>query len=203
MSIREILSLDAPERLYPATNKLQELVTAALQDDPDSAGDSPLVEALALAVMQLEQSLVDTKVAVINATTLTLNLRQATTAPIGRRPAPRSASHIFGCTICVMWARCWPPNPVPPQWNSCTDSGTPHRRWRCAISMSLRVATPRSRSDCPSWLRASERQLRQASVSAHLALPLSSHHAASVRPPASIWARFLRAPVEHPPSQRQ
>ncbi len=69
------MSLDAPEHVYPAVNKLQELVTTALSNDPDGAGDSPLVAALALTVVQLEQSLVDAKVAVITAANLTLNLR--------------------------------------------------------------------------------------------------------------------------------
>ena len=66
-------------------------------------------------------------------------------APTGRRPGPGSANPTCGYTICAMWVRCWPPNPAPPQPNSCTGSGTPRHRWLCAISMWGRAATPRSR----------------------------------------------------------
>jgi integrase len=70
------------------------------------------------------------------------------TARTGRKPAPRSACPACGYTTFAMWVRCWPPNPAPPQPNSCTGSATRRRRWRCAISTSPRVVTPRSPSGC-------------------------------------------------------
>ena len=77
-----------------------------------------------------------------SAATTAATCATTTTAPIGRRPAPRSANRTCGFTTCATSALCSPPNPAPPQPNSCTDSGTPRRRWR---SVSARRRRPRRR----------------------------------------------------------
>lgn len=66
--IRQILALDAPRHLHPALSELQELVIEIFeQTDAEGAGETPLVEALATALIVLEQSHIDTKLAVLRA----------------------------------------------------------------------------------------------------------------------------------------
>ena len=74
--IRKILALDTGQGLYPALSKLQELVTEIFEEDPEGAGETPLHEALAWALLELEHSVVETKNAVLTAARFIENLRQ-------------------------------------------------------------------------------------------------------------------------------
>jgi hypothetical protein len=73
--IDRLLGIDLPEDLYPAARKFQEIATAALEAYADDAGDTPMADALALALFELEKSHANTKGAVAAAATLILNLR--------------------------------------------------------------------------------------------------------------------------------
>ena len=76
------------------------------------------------------------------------HLRATCIAHTGRKPAPRSRNRTCACTTYATSVPSWPPNQEPPQPNSCTGWGTPHRRWRCGISTWPRAATPSLPSGC-------------------------------------------------------
>ncbi|WP_460359232.1 hypothetical protein [Mycobacterium sp. ZZG] len=67
--IEELLKVDVDEEKFPVTAAMQGYVTTALTDypTPEEAGDSALVATLALAVLQLENALVDTRKELLDA----------------------------------------------------------------------------------------------------------------------------------------
>jgi hypothetical protein len=59
ISIQEFLGINAAEEFYPATSQLQAAVTEILEEDPTAANKSPLLEALMLAIVDLETALLN------------------------------------------------------------------------------------------------------------------------------------------------
>lgn len=76
MAIEELLSVDVPEDLMPVTTEMLNLITTALAEEGDEAGDSPLLTAVALCVYKLEGQLLAAKVEVLSAHNMMLNLRR-------------------------------------------------------------------------------------------------------------------------------
>ena len=77
--IEKLLEVDVDEEKFPVTAEMQGYVTTALTDypTPEEAGDSALVATLALAVLQLETALVNTRNELLDARADALDTKAA------------------------------------------------------------------------------------------------------------------------------
>lgn len=75
MGIEEVLAADAPRKLFPATNMLQDFVLGALDAlGAEASGDSLLVTALGKSLLVLEGSVVKEKTVLMNTIQLTMGV---------------------------------------------------------------------------------------------------------------------------------